>query len=59
MESVKVREGRSEVLIFLDRHFPDNLSALREAAKAVQREIIRYESGVSRDPSREFDFDQL
>ncbi len=59
MESVKVREGRSEILVYLDKHFPDNVSAMREAAKAIQREIIRHESGAIRDLNRQFDSDVL
>ncbi len=45
MEQVHVKEANSEVLVFLDRNMGDKLNALREAARVVQREIIRVESG--------------
>lgn len=50
MEQVHVKEVNSEVLVFLDKHMGDKLNALREAAKIIQREIIRAEfSGVNRN----------
>lgn len=41
MEQVHIREANSEILIFLDRHYSTKLSALEEAAKVLQREVIR------------------
>lgn len=52
MEQISVKEVNSEILIFLDRNFPDTLSALREAAKILQREIIRYETNPNKRPNR-------
>ena len=43
MENVKVREGNGEVLVFLDKHMPTELWAIREAYKILGREIIRLE----------------
>lgn len=42
--NVRVREVNSEVLVFIDRNMPDELSALREAAKILQREVLYRES---------------
>ena len=47
MDQVLVREGRSEIIIYTDRHFPDEVSAMKEAAKILQREVMKLES----DPS--------
>lgn len=44
MDQVLVREGRSEIIIYTDRHFPDELSTLREAARILQREVLKRES---------------
>jgi hypothetical protein len=41
MEHVKVREGNSEIIVFLDRYYSTELYALQEAARSLQREIIR------------------
>lgn len=43
MDQVLVREGRSEIIIYTDRHFPDELSALQEAARILQREVVKRE----------------
>lgn len=51
MEQVKITEANSEVLVFLDINFPTKLSALQEAVRVLQREVIRYEA----NPSRRFD----
>ena len=40
--NVIVREVRSEVLVFIDRNMPDELSALREAVKILSREVTYY-----------------
>lgn len=42
--AIKVREVNSEILIFLDKNFPNEISALREAAKILEREVIYRES---------------
>lgn len=46
MNNVAVKEVNSEVhiIVFLDKNCPDKLSALREAAKTLQREVLYYES---------------
>ena len=49
MEQVHIREARSEVLVFLDKHFPDRLMALKEAVRILQREVIREESNSNRN----------
>jgi hypothetical protein len=47
MEDVKVSEANSEVLVFLNRNFPTRLSALEEAAKCIQREVLREQTHPS------------
>ena len=49
MEQVHIRESRSEILVFLDKHMPDRLSALQEAARIIQREVIREQSNPDRN----------
>jgi hypothetical protein len=44
MEQVKIKEVRSEVLVFLDYNHPTDLDALREAARVIQREVLRLEA---------------
>lgn len=44
MEQVHVREANSEVLVFIDRNMGNRLNALREAAKIIQREVLREEA---------------
>lgn len=46
--AVKVREVNSEVLVFIERNMPDELSALREAAKILQREVLYRESNADK-----------
>lgn len=46
--NVKVREGKSEVMVYINKFMPDELSALKEASRLLQKEIIRYESDHSR-----------
>lgn len=45
--AVKVREVNSEVLVFIERNMPDELSALREAAKILLREVMYREQHPS------------
>lgn len=49
MEQIHVKESRSEVLVFLDKHMPDRLSALKEAARILQCEVIREQSNPNRN----------
>lgn len=46
MNSIALKEVNSEVhiIVFLDRNFPDKLSAMKEAAKMLQREVLYYEA---------------
>lgn len=46
MNNIAVKEVNSEVhiIVFLDRNLPDELSAIREAAKILQREVLYRES---------------
>lgn len=57
MEQIHVRETHSEVIIFLDRNLPDSLSALKEAAKILAREIIRVETNHNKHVDYERDRD--
>lgn len=50
--AISVREARSEVLVFIDRNMPDELSALREAAKILAREVLYRESHPNNSFSR-------
>jgi len=49
MEQIYVKEARSEILICLNRHMPDRLTALEEAAKVLQREVLRERSNPDRN----------
>lgn len=53
MEQIYVQEARSEILICLDRHMSDRLSALEEAAKALQREVLHERANPSRNANWE------
>lgn len=53
MESVHVRESNSEVLVFIDKNMGSRLNALREAAKIIQREVVREESDPGRSLHRQ------
>lgn len=53
MEQIYVQEARSEILICLNRHMSDRLSALEEAAKALQREVLREKSNPNRNTNWE------
>lgn len=46
MNNIAIKEVNSEVhiIVFLDKNFPDKLSAMKEAAKMLQREVLFYES---------------
>lgn len=46
MNNIKVREVNSEVhiIVFLDKNQPTELSAIREAAKILAREVMYRES---------------
>jgi len=46
--AVKIREVNSEVLVFLDKNCPNELSALREAIKILEREVIRHEFNIDK-----------
>lgn len=50
--NIVVREVNSEVLVFIDRNMPDELSALREAAKILQREVLYRESNPDKSIHR-------
>jgi len=45
---IVVREVNSEILIFLDNNRSTRLDALREAAKILQREVLREENRTKR-----------
>lgn len=53
MESVHVRESNSEVLVFIDRNMGSRLNALKEAAKIIQREVVREELNPDRSLYRQ------
>lgn len=48
MDQIKIREGRSEVLVYTDKHFPDELSLLQETIRILRVEVMRLET----DPNR-------
>ncbi len=52
MEQVKVREGNSEVLIFVDKFNATELQALKEASKIIQREVVRREAIIAQKVSK-------
>ncbi len=49
METVYVKEVNKELWIDLGRNHPTKLSALEEAARVIQREVIREKSRIDRD----------
>ncbi len=49
MESVYIKEVNKEIWIDLGRNHPTKLSALEEAARILQREVIREKSRIDRD----------
>lgn len=51
-QNIKVREGRKEVLVYLDKFYPDELTAIREASKVLQREVIYRETHPDPDTDR-------
>ena len=59
MGQVHIREGRSEVLIFIDKHMPDRLSALKEAARILQVEVVREELNPDRNANWRPDDNEL
>ncbi len=59
MESVYVKEVNKELWIDLGRNHPTKLSALQEAARILQREVIREQSRIDRDNYRELHNDGL
>lgn len=44
MGKIYVREGNSEIIIFLDKHYSTDTHALQEASKILQREVVYRES---------------
>lgn len=59
MEQVYVREAASEVLVIIGRNTGCRLLALQEAAKIIQREVIREQTITGGDPNRSSHGDQL
>ncbi len=57
METVYVKESNNEVWVFLGRPMSDRLTALREAAKIIQREVVREEFNRDRGIDRPFNND--
>jgi hypothetical protein len=49
MNQVYIREARSEVVVLLDKHMPDRLTAIEEASKILQREVIRERANPTRN----------
>lgn len=49
MYQIYVKESRSEVLVCIDRHMPDRLTALKEAARILQVEVMREQSNPDRN----------
>lgn len=49
MNNIAIKEVNAEVhiIVFLNKNFPDKLSAMREAAKMLQREVLYYETHPS------------
>ena len=43
MESVYIKEANSEVLVVLHKNCGTKLETLQEAAKVIQREVLRLE----------------
>lgn len=48
MDSFKVREGNSEVIVFLDHHYSSDTEAIQEASKILKREVIYRELNPSK-----------
>lgn len=52
-QGISIREANGEVIIFLDRHAPTALAALRDADKILRRAIMKEEAITN--TRREFD----
>lgn len=50
--AIKIREVNSEVLVFLDKNCPDELSAMREAIRLLQKEVLYAETNSNKPISR-------
>ncbi len=50
MEQVYIQEVNKEILVVLHTNYPTKLSALQEAVRVLQREVLRVESNL--DPTR-------
>jgi len=56
---IVVREVNSEILIFLDNNRSTRLDALKEAAKILQREVIREEAQNAHEKNNDRRNDRL
>lgn len=54
MNNIAIKEVNKEVhiIVFLDKNFPDKISAMKEAAKMLQREVLYYEAHPDKYISR-------
>ena len=59
MNQIYIRESRSEVLVVLDKHVPDRLSALKEACRILSVEVIREQSLTNRNANWDTDSNKL
>ncbi len=53
MESYTIREGFSEIIIFLGKNYPTRLSALQAAARLMGAEVQREHFNTRRDTYRD------
>lgn len=59
MDSFKVREGNSEIIVFLDHHYSSETEALQEASKILKREVTYRELNPSKFAPWKSPSDQL
>lgn len=54
MNNIAIKEVNSEIhiIVFLNKNFPDKISAMKEASKMLQREVLYYESNPDKSLSR-------
>lgn len=53
METYTIREGFSEIIIFLGKNYPTRLSALQAAHRLMGAEAVREQSSITRNTYRD------
>jgi len=59
MERIYIKEGRREVLVVFEKHYPDDFTLLDAAQKALAREALRERINPNRNVGWQSDDHQL